>query len=67
MILPNFNLAFCTPLLEVLQVMLASDFESAAVTITQLHRDTYKEMLEVGVGNNTCVLLLITLYNNDPF
>lgn len=52
------------PLLEVVQFKLASDFESSAVMSTQLHRDTYKEMLEIG---DTCVLLLITLYNNDPF
>jgi len=64
MILLIFSLAFHVPLLEVLQVRLASDFESSAVTNTQLHRNTYKEMLEIG---DTCVLLLITLYNNDPF
>lgn len=52
------------PLLEVVQVSLASDFESSSVTSTQLHRETHKEMLEIG---DTCVLLLITLYNNDPF
>lgn len=64
MILLIFNLAFHMPLLEVVQVRLSSDFESSAVTSTQLHRDTYKEMLKIG---DTCVLLLITLYNNDPF
>lgn len=48
-----FNLAFHVTLVEVVQVRLASDFESGEMNTT-LHRDTYKEMLEIG---NTCVLL----------
>lgn len=36
------------PLLEVVQFKLASDFESSVMN-TQLHRDIYKEMLEIPV------------------
>lgn len=53
MILLIFDLAFHIHVVEVVQVRLASDFGSAVMN-SSLHRDTYKEMLEI---SNTCVLL----------